>query len=314
MKNSSENNDLNDTILGQLISESFCKSPSAEETEKEWNRFRNNHILKQKRRRLWTMVSAAAVVFAVAIGISISMYSGYDTEKYVFTAMNAETEYVAYEENGNIRVFTPAATQTRVVLDDGTKVLLDANSSLSYPEHFTGNERRVFLTGRARFEVKSDSLNPFFVVSKNLAVCALGTVFDVKSFSGIDPEVSLYKGKVRVELIESKRKCMLFPGESVIVGAGNDMIPERTSDDMYGGWSDREFVFDNVALLDVMKEIGAWYNISIGCSDFKLLDKRVYFHVSRSVSAGTIVEMLNDMDFADFSMANDRIVIRAKRK
>ena len=49
-------------------------------------------------------------------------------------------------------------------------------------------------------------------------------------------------------------------------------------------------------------------------SDFKLLDKRVYFHVSRSVPAATIVEMLNDMNFADFSMANDRIVIRAKRR
>lgn len=313
MKNRLENDELDDRMLEQLVSEAYEEAPSVEDTESEWRKFRHKYILKDRHRHIWTKVSAVAVICSIVFVLGLALYDSSDSEIEVFTAVRSIDKLMTFEKNGNVYVSTPAATQTRFVMEDGTKVVLDANSSIVYPEHFSGDVRRVHLTGRARFEVESDSVHPFVVVSENMEVRAIGTVFDVKSFSGIKPSVALFRGKVMVKELKYNRQCVLSPGQSVFVDSYNIISLDKIDDGKPVGWSDNKFVFDNVPLLDVMKEIGAWYNVNIECSVPELLDRRIYFNISRDVSLESVILMLNDMSIVSFRIEDNLILVRKKR-
>src|SRR5690606_5397237 len=96
-------------------------------------------------------------------------------------------------------IATPRGGQYQITLSDGTKVWLNASSSIHFPVVFTGNERKVEITGEAYFEVKKDERKPFKVLTTSSAVEVLGTHFNVNSY---DDEASikttLLEGKVRV--------------------------------------------------------------------------------------------------------------------
>lgn len=305
-------NNLDDETLKQLVKESFSDAPSMSDVDDEWNRFKGKYIIKRKRHNILTIVAAASVC-SIAIILSLFIYSPDKSDIVVFEVVNNIDKVAIYENNGNVYVTTPAAKQTKIAMEDGSVVCLDANSNLVYPKHFTGDKREVFLKGRARFSVKSDSVHPFIVIADNLSVYALGTVFDVKSYGCDNPMVALFKGKVKVLESTSKKQCLLTPGESVLVDVKNNMAFEKIATDISMGWAEKEFVFDNTSLFNAMKEIGAWYNVGIRCSDFELLDKRIYFHISRNVGLDVVLKMLNDMNIASFGTKNGQILIQENK-
>jgi ferric-dicitrate binding protein FerR (iron transport regulator) len=171
-----------------------------------------------------------------------------------------------YEGTGNEVVFntmsTPRGRQFQLTLPDGTKVWLNAASSIRYPTRFAGNERRVEVTGETYFEVARNSKMPFYVsVNKQADVEVLGTHFNINSYSNENSmHTTLLEGSVRVK--KGKDAVIIKPGEQAIVQ--QNIRVEKVEDmEKVMAWKNGIFNFNGSTLEEVMRQIERWYEIEV---------------------------------------------------
>ena len=214
------------------------------------------------------------------------------------------------EENGRIIVSTPPATTTRLTLEDGSHVLLSANSRLEYPKEFSSQgSRTVNLTGEARFEVTKAAYRPFIVSADKMQTQVLGTVFDVNAYPGNAPAVTLYQGRVKVGKAASPIEKEIVPGQCATLTTSGDIRLAKATLTEKEGWTKDEFYYDNTEMITVLQNIGTWYNISVICHSADLLHKRVHFRFSRNVPIKTLLNVLNDLGIAHFQYKDKQIVV-----
>ncbi|AEW00380.1 hypothetical protein A4D02_23930 [Niastella koreensis] len=167
-------------------------------------------------------------------------------------------------------ISTPRGGQYQVVLPDGTKVWLNAESTLRFPAGFTGKDRTVDLTGEAYFEVNHNNL-PFIVdiISVNGRpgggkVQVLGTHFNIKAY--LDESVvktTLLEGSVDMTSTESH--FILKPGQQAQLtkSSGKMSLDEHADVEEAVAWKDGRFVFNEASVETVMREIARWYDVEI---------------------------------------------------
>lgn len=164
--------------------------------------------------------------------------------------------------NGLNTVVTPKGRQFHVVLPDGTKVWLNAASSISYPVAFTHRERTVVVTGEAYFEVAEQAAQPFTVkVNDSLKIQVLGTSFNVNAYTD-EPAVNatLLQGSVKV--VTGTQQQMLLPGQQVQAGKTVKLV-KQVNTGLVMAWKDGVFAFENADLATVMRQLSRWYNIEV---------------------------------------------------
>lgn len=158
---------------------------------------------------------------------------------------------------------TPAGGQYQVTLPDGTRVWLNASTTLKYPARFVETERRVEINGEAYFEVAKNEAQPFQVgLSDGSTVNVLGTHFNVMSYNNEDvKEVTLVEGRV---LVNSKGKtAKLLPGMQAKI-AGNDLKKEDKTDiEEITGWKNGLFVFHDAPIESIMRQVERWYDAKV---------------------------------------------------
>jgi len=168
------------------------------------------------------------------------------------------------EESFNTLV-VPKQGEYNMSLSDGTKIWMNSSSSLRYPVQFLKNERRVYLTGEAYFEVAKNSKKPFFVVLQNgLEVKVLGTKFNVMSYNDeINVETTLLEGKVEMSTINKNgktEKSILLPDQQLAFNKDQKTKEIKTVDaSNYAAWKDGIFIFENEDLLNIMRKLNRWY-------------------------------------------------------
>jgi transmembrane sensor len=172
-----------------------------------------------------------------------------------------------------LEVEAPAGSHTYFVLGDGTKVWLNHGSKLKYPYHFEGDNRKVFLTGEAYFEVAHNAKIPFIVGTSHLDVKAIGTAFNVSAYPHEDVvETSLVEGKII--LYESKNNNeikALTPGECLKFDSKlNDFTLESGNIGKYTAWKDGMLVFKNDPVDVIAKKLERWYNIEVEITNEKI--------------------------------------------
>lgn len=157
---------------------------------------------------------------------------------------------------------TPRGGQYQIVLSDGTKVWLNADTRLSYPDRFNESQRLVELDGEAYFEVTKLSGKPFVVMTKKEKIEVLGTHFNVYSYPNEqESKVSLQEGKVKVSVPMGKEK-ILAPGEQAVVNGENLHIQQVAIDESIS-WTNDEFMFNNEPLGAVLRQVARWYDVDI---------------------------------------------------
>lgn len=307
-----KNESTNDHRLKALFGEALGTKPTPKETEQAWQEFiTSQRASSQKRRSLYTGIASAAAILILTLILWPMMRTTDDIESIqVFASLEAPKEITFDEKGKRMEVSTPAGTTTSLTLNDGTKVLLSANSRLTYDKAFTSEKREVMLVGEARFNVAKDANRPFIVCTERIQTQVLGTVFDVKAYPQAVPDVTLYEGSVEVSLNGNSPKRMQ-PGEQVSLNKEGKLQLEKASETQ-GKWTEGEFAFDNQELLKVMQEIGSWYNISVVFRSRPLLEERIYFRMSREDSVDKVLGVLNDLGVAKFSMKDERIVVSNK--
>ncbi|MDQ2719614.1 MAG: FecR domain-containing protein [Bacteroidota bacterium] len=147
-------------------------------------------------------------------------------------------------------------------LADGSKVWLDAGSSLRYPVSFIGSERKVSVTGEAYFEVAHDASKPFIVNNGPMDIKVLGTHFNVNAFEddGNDIKVTLLEGSVKIN--NGNATGLLKPGQQALVNKKIKVVNDVDLD-LVMAWKNGYFQFDNASLQSVLKQISRWYDVDI---------------------------------------------------
>lgn len=178
---------------------------------------------------------------------------------------------VMYEQAGEgavvfNTVVVPKGSRTlRLTLSDGTKVWLNAYSSLRYPSTFQGQERRVEMNGEAYFEVAANKKMPFVVqkAHEGTEVQVLGTHFNVNAYDDEEKlKVTLLEGKVNVK--KGASSVMLAPGQQAQVGTSGAVSLLRNVDTaMTVAWKNDLFSFRGVGLKAVMRQLSRWYNVDV---------------------------------------------------
>jgi transmembrane sensor len=202
---------------------------------------------------------------------------------------------------------TPKGGQYQVVLQDGTRVWLNAASSLKYPAVFNGKDRTVELTGEAYFEVAKDVKRAFHVQLRNrLQVEVLGTGFDVMAY----PEegainTTLVNGSVR--LVKDGQSVLLKPGQQGVLGenAATFQVGEASLEHTLA-WKNGIFEFDNLSLQTIMRQVARWYDVDI---DYKVnMENQVYSGtISRQGNLSELLKLLEYTGTVHFTIDGKKI-------
>ncbi|WP_158617966.1 FecR family protein [Chitinophaga lutea] len=180
---------------------------------------------------------------------------------------DAELVYGPGGGSGSNTLITPNGGQFRVQLADGTKVWLNAASSLQYPAAFTGSDRTVTLKGEAYFEVAQNADKPFFVNVNGMTVQVLGTHFNVNAYAEEKHfTTTLLEGAVRV--VAGNQRLTLAPGQQTTLEQHSGVLQRSAGDTENAvAWKNGLFTFKNDELVAVMRDISRWYDVSVVFED-----------------------------------------------
>ncbi len=214
-----------------------------------------------------------------------------------YQAGSAETATVSYNT-----ITTPRGRQyPNLILADGSKVWLDAGSSIRFPTAFTGTERKVEITGQVWFDVVHNDKMPFRVMANGIEINDLGTVFNVNAYGDEEKtKVTLLSGTIRIQSITMK------PGEQAqITKDGKINIASGIDTDEVMAWKNGVFQCEGADVASVMRQISRWYDVDIVYD--RPITKRVsLLNVPRTVTMTNILKIME-------MTGNVRFVIEGKK-
>lgn len=249
-------------------------------------------------------VAASLFLFIFRSSQEISLPTEFSME--LFSEVTSPKQVEQTLSNGYCVVSTPAATTTLVTLSDGTRVMLNANSTLEYPASFDDAEvREVRLKGEAHFEVTKNPHRPFVVKAGEMQTQVLGTIFDVKAYRKDAPKVTLMQGKVKVSNADTEVE--MRPGQTATLQA--DKIVVSKASPSASDWLEGDFDMDQVTLAEAMSDIGAWYNKTVVFQSQANMGKLIHFRFSRRASLQEIITALNEMGVAKVRIEKGKIMV-----
>ena len=176
--------------------------------------------------------------------------------------MAMDTDSNKQEDVACQRIYTTQGAMYSFVLEDGSKVWLNANSELEFPLKFSEELREVRLKGEAYFEVTRDTSRSFVVCSDFGEVVVLGTEFNVRACEGESSRVTLVKGSVVVrDQMNAEEKIQ--PGQQVVLGSRGIEDVCFVDVDEQIAWKDGCFLFRKKTLDFILTELSAWYGFEV---------------------------------------------------
>ncbi len=216
---------------------------------------------------------------------------------------------VVEERYNTLRV--PRGGEYSITLSDGTIVYLNAESQLRYPVKFVGEDRRVYLSGEAYFDVVHDKAHPFVVDVKNSTVRVLGTSFDVRAYADEDEVLTtLVQGSVRFSA--GKESVILEPGEQVVLDKSGRLETREVDTYLYTAWKDGVFAFKRQRLEEIMKVVARWYDVNVFWENVSQKEVTFTGKMKRYDDFSKVVEMLEMTGNTEFMIKENNIFIREK--
>lgn len=210
------------------------------------------------------------------------------------------TQQAGPEKTGWNTLLTPKGGQYQITLPDGTKVWLNAQSSLRYPVAFDSDQRIVELEGEAYFEVaripagQPTNLRhqPFLVKTKDQFVKVLGTHFNISAYSD-EPftRTTLLEGSVQVRDMKGNQ-ILLEPNQHSLVrmDVGGIQVSDIDANNAIA-WKNNMYIFDNTPLDEIMRQINRWYDVVIDID--QIPEDRFYGEISRDVPLSEVLDLIH---------------------
>jgi len=270
-------------------------NPDDIDLNKSWEKVLSRIPLKSRERNFWYYWQKIAAILIIPIALGTIVWI------FLNSGNKITNREIVYNE-----IFTPFGTRTSLRLADSTLVWLNSGSSLRYPDKFTKNERKVFLSGEAYFEVECDKKCPFIVETATIQVKATGTKFDVLEYdSNPVTEVSLISGKVFINEFDNEKNPRLIseldPDQHLIY---NRQLKEKSviedGTDKYISWKDGKLIFRNEPLSMVINKLCMLFNVDIELRGKELHDYR-YHATFQEESLEEILKLLKLSSPIDFT-------------
>ncbi len=206
------------------------------------------------------------------------------------------------------QIITPNGGMYSVVLPDGTKVHLNAGTSLRYPNRFMGDQRIVELTGEAYFDVKSNPSKPFIVKSSGQEVQVVGTKFNIQAYPGqAKARTTLAEGKINLKNVSSGMMRPLVPGEQGEVD-GQRLMVEPTDLTVAMAWLNNTFVFKGTPIREILLQLSRWYDVEVDLDN--LPDEAFYATLPRTVRLSKVLSALEETSNLKFTIQGRRIKVQ----
>ena len=234
------------------------------------------------RRKLWRKIWFRAVGYAasaaalIAVGVLVGKSGG-----------------TVFSDSFNT-ICVDAGSKSRIVLADGTQVTMKASSKLRYPASFGSGPREVWLDGEAYFDVTHDAQHPFIVTTSAFRVRVLGTVFNVRSFSGESvAEATLAEGSVALQHPGGRNLICLHPGQQAVYDADAEQLEfiEVPGGDLlligYG-----VITLDYATLPEIIGRIEQAYGVELRPEGQQMPDDHYNFNFQKDASVEDVVDLL----------------------
>ena len=203
----------------------------------------------------------------------------------------------------------PRAGQYQLTLSDGTKVWLNADSKLTYPTTFIGDQRLVKLQGEAYFEVKHNAAKPFLVQCGDHTVKVLGTSFNVQSYADLaQSRITLVEGSVQLHN-QGGLSQVLKPNEQAIVSKDNMSI-RQVNAQQYVVWKDGIIVLDKQDIQSIIPQLERWYDVEFNRSGIPDQTPTLSGEIPRDISLSTVLAALGDQLKLKFEIKGRRVMVR----
>jgi transmembrane sensor len=200
---------------------------------------------------------AALLILPLIISTIWALSSAKEKQKINFALRSSETSY---------------GVRSQIQLSDGTIVLMNSGSKLTYPDVFDGNTREVKLLGEAYFQVKSDSEHPFYVDLNGCKIKATGTRFNISNYPG-DSEISTFLEHGKVSILMDNEQSQLEPvqlkeNEIIILNKAKKQFRIQSTDgSKYLGWIKGLLILKKESINHVADRLGRWYDAEITIDD-----------------------------------------------
>lgn len=219
---------------------------------------------------------------------------------------------IAYEGKGNEVLYNtlinPRGSKVvAIVLADGTKVWLNAETTLRYPTAFAGNDRRVEISGEAYFEVAHNPQKPFYVSKGGIEIKVLGTHFNVNTYDDGSPaSVTLLEGSVKVT--SEGKHSMLVPGQQAkMVGAAIRVFDNVDMDEVMA-WKNGKFQFgENTSIETIMNQVARWYNVEVEYRG--AVNQHFWGSVSRDVNVSQVLHKIESTGGVKFKIEGSKVLV-----
>ncbi|MDN5214839.1 FecR domain-containing protein [Fulvivirgaceae bacterium BMA12] len=210
-----------------------------------------------------------------------------------------QTHFLSYK--------TQRGERKLIELPDGSKVYLNAETSIRYPSDFSGNVRNINLTGEAFFEVKREDIRrPFSVHSADVTTTVLGTSFNISAFPDKDAHITVATGKVKVANQLDNKRVILTKGEQAIYDKSG--LHKTTVDvSAYTDWRNGILRFDGIPLDKAIGQMERWYDVTIEY-DSTLLDRSIR-GIYKNESLRQVLEDMQFMLELKYEFVNDSLIV-----
>lgn len=214
--------------------------------------------------------------------------------------------WVRYEGSRQVHyndIYTPIGAQIKIVLPDGTRVWLDASSSIHFPTAFPSGNREVTITGQAYFEVAKNANQAFIVQAKDQAITVLGTHFNVNAYGtgGAPVKTTLEQGSVLVA--SGANHLKLVPGQQA---DGLVLRPNVDLDEILA-WKNGEFRFNGASIEVIMEQLARWYGAEVDYKD--QIKEEFVAKISRDVPVSKVLKYLEATGQVRFAINGNKITV-----
>ncbi|MCD7901892.1 MAG: FecR domain-containing protein [Bacteroides sp.] len=248
---------------------------------------------RRNRKRLYMISSAAAI--ALLIIVSWGAFNFFTPVK-------------------TLSISTLAETKT-ILLPDGSEVMLNRYSTLSYPERFRKKSRDVQLEGEAYFSVTTDVEHPFTVQAGDILVTVLGTQFNLDAYPKDNQiKTTLFEGSVSVKHTNINESLLLQPNESAVFQKGTGLLSKEQAVNMADeiAWKNGSYIFSNLPLKEIAQELSNAFGVEIKILSSKLESFRMTARFTNNESLDEILSLLQSVGNFNYIRNNETINIQTK--
>lgn len=229
------------------------------------------------------------------------------------------TEINESKPTSELMITTPNKGTYQLRLSDGTKVWLNATSTLKFPSSFTKlKHRKVELIGEAYFEVEKDKTKSFIVVSRGQELEVLGTHFNVNSYPDeISIKTTLLEGSVRVSAVHTKSlahvgSSILKPGMQSVFNSSGIKLQQLQDPEGAISWKSGYFTFNREQLDEIMRKVSRWYGVNVIYKDEQIKFIPFSGTITRFINVSEVLKMLELTGKVKFEIEGDNIIVDRK--